>query len=1137
MSELGVKAIEAKGIRKQKDALSKWIEATENAVADYLQRPAKFRPDAAQLETNMVADLQQLLLEKVAVLEDLERSEGGPDIDLKIGLETLEGHLCMLQDKRANQLALIEDFRYYFADSQAWLERMSKSLLALDEGGQQSETGLSLVGDRLEKVQELLHQFEENGSRPSLLAEKAALVLPEIGDVDKEQVNEQTKSVERRMADILKRVERKRQAIEMTQAGFKSIRQDLEDFDMWIKEKFKALASKSEATNVMERQADLRLTLKDIEGKSLVLESLDNKISAMDINLEGEESQTLMSKLKFLNKEHDRLTVTAQAQLRSIQENSEIQMKFEHDLGEVQNWLKVKMIELSKSRDHDPLKAYDIEKKITRLKKELSEVAEYEEAKVSSLKLAIISLIKSGDETIRKKAEQHGAEVDSGLIGLKTEMKERIAYLEEKMESRKQFEQEFDRCVSWLDQADTILSTEVVRGSTSSSINIAVLDDHLHKFKKLKRDEEENRARVTEVFATANTIMGRLTDADQISLQTLMDDVCDKQNHVADTTQAKIDNLVKNINIYRLTAQKIEDSVNHLTEIQRQIRLLNKPIGCRVEDAEDVLEAYEKILINLKDFKYQMEDLQRTAGTNVNELRALLKQQEELILAIENQMLKIRNLIAVRHQFMTMITGITSFIIKHTEVVKETERSNNITALEKVSRYEESIQRLKECETQLALASDKGQQIANEGSTADRNQITSQLQSLKTQILTLKKAIEKKRTEHIQSVADHNRAYAELEECIDWLTAKEEEVKSRPLLKTTVEDVESQLAAHKELANNIMEYIDIVKGIQSKAKKEGDTNSSARICDLLSTASALIQTIPREMEARHCYLETNKNLRLQYDSLVERLNTWIEEAQVKLRPLEAGVDFFHLAEDLEDHKRYFSEETKLRELLHSIHDTANKIWASLATNDQDKINHEQEFLTQLVKNTLNSAHIKQLEFKESLKTWTSFQETFDKTRSQVLEGLGSGGGQEPDRPTSVAAVKTAILKVDGHIKAVMGRKQAIDALASEVKRMEDLSDMASRHRIAESLLELNQEWKSLVAELKARKENLATLALQWEDFDTKYRAFDAQLSVHHQRFAKVETSSFTSVKQMTETVTTLRVGELFSYNKLYHLIT
>ena len=107
--------------------------------------------------------------------------------------------------------------------------------------------------------------------------------------------------------------------------------------------------------------------------------------------------------------------------------------------------------------------------------------------------------------------------------------------------------------------------------------------------------------------------MEKLTDTDRISLQKQMDDVCDKQNHVADTVNAKINNLVKNIDVYKMTAQKIENSVNHLTEIQRQIRLLNKPNGYRFEDAEDVLDAYGKILNNLKSFKSQIEDLQKTA--------------------------------------------------------------------------------------------------------------------------------------------------------------------------------------------------------------------------------------------------------------------------------------------------------------------------------------------------------------------------------------------------------------------------------------------------------------------------------------------------------------------------------------------
>ena len=169
------------------------------------------------------------------------------------------------------------------------------------------------------------------------------------------------------------------------------------------------------------------------------------------------------------------------------------------------------------------------------------------------------------------------------------------------------------------------------------TVNIATLDEHLQKFKNLKKEEDETRNTLSSLVDQANEMLPTLSDADRITLQNQMDSVCDKLNQVAETTNKKINELVKNIDHYRQTATKIEESVSHLSEIQKEIKMLNKPIGHRVEDAEDVLSSYEKILGDLKKFKQQLEDLHRTAGTNVNELKALLLQQEELILAIENQ--------------------------------------------------------------------------------------------------------------------------------------------------------------------------------------------------------------------------------------------------------------------------------------------------------------------------------------------------------------------------------------------------------------------------------------------------------------------------------------------------------------------
>ena len=166
--------------------------------------------------------------------------------------------------------------------------------------------------------------------------------------------------------------------------------------------------------------------------------------------------------------------------------------------------------------------------------------------------------------------------------------------------------------------------------------------------------------------------------------------------------------------------------------------------------------------------------------------------------------------------------------------------------------------------------------------------------------------------------------------------------------------------------------------------------------------------------------------------------------------------YSHLKDSL---NKYEIDETKLRDLLHSIHDTANKIWVSLGEKDQEKIGHEQEFLTQLVKNTLNSAHSRQGEYEELLKVWTSYQDLLERIQA-ILEELEF----EPETPSSLAGVKTSIQKVDNQIKTIQSKKADFDALTTESKKMESQADTINRHAIAEEALGLQQDWRNLLAQ-------------------------------------------------------------------------
>ena len=98
---------------------------------------------------------------------------------------------------------------------------------------------------------------------------------------------------------------------------------------------------------------------------------------------------------------------------------------------------------------------------MARLKKNLTEITEYEESKISQVKLGIISLQKSGDSRIKAKVDQNSKEIDASLKSLKDHIRKRISDLEEKLQLQREYKVKFETCVSWLDLAETILSTEV----------------------------------------------------------------------------------------------------------------------------------------------------------------------------------------------------------------------------------------------------------------------------------------------------------------------------------------------------------------------------------------------------------------------------------------------------------------------------------------------------------------------------------------------------------------------------------------------------------------------------------------------------------------------------------------------------
>ncbi|CAG2069146.1 unnamed protein product, partial [Timema podura] len=143
------------------------------------------------------------------------------------------------------------------------------------------------------------------------------------------------------------------------------------------------------------------------------------------------------------------------------------------------------------------------------------------------------------------------------------------------------------------------------------------------------------------------------------------------------------------------------------------------------------------------------------------------------------------------------------------------------------------------------------------------------------------------------------------------------------------------------LAAEVTGYLDRVKAVQDAARHEDGMPSS--LLEQLSEANSLLNSLPRELEERGKYLEANRQLRLDYAALKDRLHAWVVEAQERLQKGAAGVDFQNVVADLEEHKMFFSTEPAMKELVsQQIQQAADHIWPSLTGVEQEELSREQQ---------------------------------------------------------------------------------------------------------------------------------------------------------------------------------------------------
>ena len=206
-----------------------------------------------------------------------------------------------------SQQRIIENLKYSYQECQTWFGKISKSLTEIDENQNMNS------GERLQKLQEIVDDFEVNKDKSTEIEEKSTFVLEEIGDMDPQQVNEQTKSVQRRMVDLKKRIDRKKQIIEMAQTGYTNTKKEINETETWLKTKYEEILTLSSSTDMTDRLSECKTRIKEAESKLMVIETLETKIDTISSDLEISEYEELN-----LIEEQKKLATFAKSTLKTL---------------------------------------------------------------------------------------------------------------------------------------------------------------------------------------------------------------------------------------------------------------------------------------------------------------------------------------------------------------------------------------------------------------------------------------------------------------------------------------------------------------------------------------------------------------------------------------------------------------------------------------------------------------------------------------------------------------------------------------------------------------------------------------------------------------------------------------------------
>ncbi|KAL1429843.1 hypothetical protein MTO96_015704 [Rhipicephalus appendiculatus] len=824
---------------RKRAAIEDWIVEKQSTVTQ--MGSAKFPPQtlALQAQLRQLEDIKHEVSEKLTAVDALELKSGTPgasEAALRDRLHQLEAQVSQVAGARATQLETLEEYNTLAGQVDVRLNAVESSL---------DSTQRPTVGDakqRLQTLNVLLDEVNSIGGDVADLRGKIAVLTKCLEPDDKAKCDDQLKCLEGKCDELRKRILRRTKSLDLIQNGLDALYSEAATTEKWLLEKQASLEQLPnpgyQSSSVEAALQAMKAEQRQVENKRAVVQDFEKRIESFSHELDSLDAQQLEQMMQDLKTRFADLLNLLASHTGSLTELLNKTCRLDDELEIVRQWLREKEQDLR--RVGAPAQDADDARNL------LSSVQAMQKEDASPEDCA--ALQKLVQEPVDKVKE------------LQQSLAERLKQLKELVQLYDEYQKALSAVKSVLSEREASLAADLLL-TTSEDVIREQLDTH--------RRLQESGSRLSADLSKMQKLASKLGPAAGANREIrVLTETKDRLDKLLSDRITSLEDALAELQQQRTTLNQCSEELDDLC---RRLESLGGPLGPAVQDAEVLLSALQKVQTELKDLQSRLERMQGP-GPLSEAIGRLLERCEVTLQKTQGQLGRAKQALSLRQQYHQLREQVAQAIARLTDTVAVLEKAKK-PAAEKLPQYDNLLAQVADAEGQLTSAQDKGEALAEEGSSADHNAILGDLGNLKSQLASLRNP----------------------------------------------ESIDAELESHKELQRQSEEHLEEARKLEEQLFKELPSELLAsRAQEELSELALLRSTLPQQLQERGHYLGCAQALRRDYWAQRDALVDWLDRAERVVAAARDGVDLDGLDARCKELRDVCSETAGYSECLRSL---------------------------------------------------------------------------------------------------------------------------------------------------------------------------------------------------------------------------